>query len=140
MPSRGCRNWSASSKPDAEDIDKSPPNDPKRYSAPGVNGKFLTGTYTECWADIRQYLLKQLPEELASGKFDRYMDLLEKMCGEPEDRWLYQLYWTKNLTKRMADLRSKYDKSDGWWFDGYNQGIQGIRAEVKVDPGGGGTF
>ena len=68
-----------------EDIAKSPPLDPRRFSDPNA-GIILVGTYTECWEDIRQYLMKKSPEELASGKFDRYMDLLEKTI-QPEERW-----------------------------------------------------
>jgi hypothetical protein len=113
---------------DVDEIAKSPPLDPRRFSAPGVNGIVLTGTYTECWEDIRQYLLKKSPEELASGKFDRYLDVLDKTVGEPEDRWLYQLYRTKNLAKRAANLRQQYDKSDGWWFDDFNE--RGEAAQV----------
>jgi hypothetical protein len=112
-----------------DDVLKSPPNDPKRYSAPGVNDRILIGTYTKCWEDIRQYLLKKSPEELASGKFDRYMDTLEEMvrpvfgcssCTIQETHWLYQLYRSKNLVKRAADLRRQY-KTESWWFDDYDR-------------------
>lgn len=111
-----------------DDIAKTPPLDPRRFSAPGVNGMILTGTYTECWEDIRQYLLKKSPEELASGKYDRYMDLLDETVGNPQDRWLYELYRTKNLGRRAAALRRQHDKTDGWWFDDFNN--RGEAAQV----------
>ena len=121
-----------------EDIAKFPPLDPKRFSAPGVNNKILVGAYTKCWEDIRQYLLKKSPKELSSGKYDRYMDLLEKTvrpvagcpgCCVQEARWLYELYWTKGTAKRVGNLRRQYDKTDGWWFDDFNKGIRG-----EADP------
>ena len=122
-----------------EDIDKLPPNDPRRYSAPGINGEILTGTCTKCWEDIRQYLLKKTPEELAGGNYDPYLDVLEKSvrpvsgcldCTGQEAHWLYQLYWTKHLTQRVADLRRQYDQTEGWWFDDFNQ--RGEAAQVGV--------
>lgn len=120
-----------------DDVAKSPPNDPRKYSGPGGEGALLIGTYTKCWEDIRQYLLKKPPAELASGKYDRYMDELEKMvrpvsgcpgCSVQEARWLYQLYWTKHQTERAAKLRHQYDKTEGWWFDDFNK--RGEAAQV----------
>lgn len=115
-----------------ETIAKFPADDPRRYADP-LAGKILTGAYAKCWEDIRQYLLKQPPEKLAGGEMDRYLDLLEKTvqpvpgcagCCVQEARWLYQLYWNKNLTLRVANLRRQYDKTDGWWFDDFNKGIR----------------
>ena len=95
----------------------------------------LTGTYTECWEDIRQYLLKKSPEELASGKFDRYMDLLENTVQPIQGgtvypaKWLYELYSTKHLAKRAANLRQHYDNANGWWFDDFDK--RGEDAQVN---------
>lgn len=120
-----------------DDVLKSPWDDPRRFSDPSSD-RILTGTYTKCWEDIRQYLLKQSPADLASGKYDEYLDLLEKTirtvpgcsacCVQPA-RWLYELLWTKGLTKRVGELRQKYDKTDGWWFDDFNQ--RGEAAQVN---------
>jgi hypothetical protein len=120
-----------------ETYDKLPRDDPKRYE--DLDGdKMLTGTYTKCWEDIRQYLLKQSPEKLAGAENQRYMDLLERMVrhnpnwreGSVEEaRWLYELYWTKKLTDRGRELRKKFDSTDGWWFDDFEKGIRG-----EADP------
>jgi len=108
-------------------------DDPKRYA--DLDGdKMLTGTYTKCWEDVRQYLLKQSPEQLSTAEDQRYMDLLESMVrhspswpdGPVEGaRWLYELYWTKNLKHRARGLREKFDKTDGWWFDAFEKGLEG---------------
>lgn len=117
-----------------DNLAKTPPLDPKRLADPQAE-KVLIGAYTKCWEDIRQYLLQQSPRELASGKFDRYMDLLEKTirpvpgCTVQEARWLYELYWTKGTAKRVGQLRRQYDKTDDWWFDAFNKGIRG-----EADP------
>jgi hypothetical protein len=119
------------------EFDKLPRDDPKRY-ADSYGDKMLTGVYTKCWEDIRQYLLKQSPDKLVSAENQRYMDLLEKMVrhspswpdgGVEEARWLYQLYWTKNLKERAQALRRKFDKTEGWWFDAFEKGIRG-----EADP------
>ena len=116
---------------------KLPSDDPRKYDDP-LGDEILVGAYTKCWEDIRQYLAKQSPEALASGKFDRYLDLLEKTVRpypnaptfsiEPA-RWLYELLWTKGLTKRADELYQKYKKSDGWWFDDFKQ--RGEDAQVN---------
>ena len=111
-----------------DDFLKSSWDDPRRFSDPQAD-RILIGSYTKCWEDIRQYLLKRSPEDLANGKYDHYMDVLEKMvrpyqgcpgCSIQEARWLYQLYWEKKLSKRVAELRRQYDKNEGWWFDDFN--------------------
>ena len=109
-----------------DDVLKSPWNDPRRFADPQAD-RILIGTYTKCWEDIRQYLLKKSPEELASGEFDRYMDLLEKTVQPvqggaiQETHWLYQLYRSKNLAKRVGNLRNQYDKTESWWFDDFDR-------------------
>jgi len=114
-------------------FDKLSRDDPKRYADLGGD-KMLTGTYTKCWEDVRQYLLKQSPEQLSTAEDQRYMDLLESMVrhspswpdGPVEGaRWLYELYWTKNLKHRARGLREKFDKTDGWWFDAFEKGLEG---------------
>lgn len=109
-----------------EDVLKSPWNDPRRFSDPQAD-RILIGTYAKCWEDIRQYLLQQSPEALASGRFDSYMDLLEKTVRPvqgmtvQEANLLYALYSTKHLSKRATGLRQLYARSNGWWFDDYDQ-------------------
>jgi hypothetical protein len=121
-----------------DELAKAPWDDPRKLGHP-ENDRVLVGTYTKCWEDIRQYLLKQPPKKLAAGAFDRYLDLLDKSvrpvpgcpgCCVQEARWLYQLYWDKKLAKRVAGLRRQYDKTDGWWFDEYNQGVHGEADDV----------
>lgn len=121
-----------------DEIAKSPPLDPKRFADPWAD-RYLNKVYTKCFEDIRQYLLKQSPEKLASGEMDNYIDELDKMvqpvsgclgCNAEEARWLYELYWTKHLPKRVADLRRQYDKIEGWWFDDFNE--RGEAAQVDA--------
>ena len=106
-----------------------PPNDPRRYADP-LGDRVMIGTYAKCWEDIRQYLLKLAPAELSNGEMDHYMDLLDKTvrplpgcpgCCVQEARGLYELYWTKKLTKRASEVRRKYNKTDGWWFDDFER-------------------
>ena len=120
-------------KTNVEAVLKSPPNDPKRYSAPGINDRILVGTYTACWEDIRQYLMKRSPTELANKKDSLYLDLLEntvrpypdcEACSVPEAERLYQLFKDKELSRRASHLRDQF-KSDRWWFDDYDQRIKG---------------
>ena len=56
-----------------------------------------------------------------------YLDLLDKtvqpgqgVCVQ-EARGLYELYSTKKLAKRASEVRRKYDKTDGWWFDDFER-------------------
>jgi hypothetical protein len=103
-----------------------PQNDPRRY-ANLLSDRVLIGTYAKCWEDIRQYLLKLPPKKLSNGEMDRYMDLLEKTVqpvqgmSVHEAERLYELYRTQGLTKRASEVRRKYDKTDGWWFDDFDR-------------------
>ena len=112
-----------------DEIAKSPPLDPRRFADPAAD-RVLVGTYAKCWEDIRQYLLKLPPEKLVGGEMSGYMDLLDKTvrpvpgcpgCCVMEARSLYELYRIKGLTTRAAEIRHRYDKTDGWWFDDFDR-------------------
>ena len=112
-----------------DEMSRLPPHDPKRIADP-IGNRILIGAYAKCWEDIRQYLLKLPPQKLSGGEMDRYMDLLDKTvrpfpgcpsCYVQEARSLYELYWTKGLAKRASEIRRQYEKTDGWWFDEFNQ-------------------
>ena len=107
-------------------------NDPRKYSDIFAD-IILIGTYGRCWEDLRQYLLKKSPEELAGGKYDRYMDLLEKMvwhdigcagCSREEPQNLYALYRSKGLEKRAAEVRQRFKNPSGWWFDEFDKSMK----------------
>lgn len=109
-----------------------PGDDSKKYSDPYAY-IILIGAYGKCWEDVRQYLLKKSPEELAGGKYDRYMDLLEKMvwhdigcagCSRNEPQNLYALYRSKGLEKRANEVRQRFKDSSGWWFDEFDESIK----------------
>jgi hypothetical protein len=118
-----------------EGVLKSPWNDPRRFADPQAD-RILIGAYTKCWEDIRQYLLKQTPEDLVSGRFDSYLDLLEKTVQSNQGgtvypaKWLYELYATKQLVKRMTDLRQRYNSANSWWFDDFDK--RGEAAQVDA--------
>jgi len=104
---------------------KLPPLDPRRFEDP-MGDRLLIGTYSTCWQDIRQYLLGLPEARLSGGEMNRYLDLLETTvrpspgctgCAVPEARSLYELYWAKHLPERAAELRRRFDKTEGWWFD-----------------------
>jgi hypothetical protein len=112
-----------------DELSRLPPHDPKRFADP-AGDRILIGTYARCWEDIRQYLLKLSPEKLSGGEMDPYLDLLNKTvrpvpgcpgCSVQEARSLYELYWIKRLPQRLSQIRRQYDKTDGWWFDDFNQ-------------------
>ncbi len=113
----------------AAEMSQLPPEDARRFADPGGT-RILTGSYAKCWEDIRQYLLELPPEKLSGGAMDRYLDLLDKTvepvpgcpgCGVAGARSLYELYWTRGLTRRASEIRRRYDKTDGWWFDDFSQ-------------------
>jgi len=109
-----------------DEILKLAPNDPRRYTNP-TGQRVLLGTYAKCWEDIRQYLLRLPPKKFSNGEMDRYMDLLEKTVqpvqgmSVHEAEHLYELYRTKGLAERAHEIRRKYDKTDGWWFDDFDR-------------------
>jgi alpha-tubulin suppressor-like RCC1 family protein len=106
-----------------------PGDDPRKYS--DIHGDIiLIGTYGKCWEDLRQYLLKKSPEDLAGGKYDRYMDLLEKMvwhnvgcagCSRDDQQNLYALYRSKRLEKRADKVRQRFKDPSGWWLDEFDR-------------------
>ena len=119
-----------------DEISQLPRLDPRRFADP-AGDRALIGTYAKCWEDIRQYLLKLPPEKLSGGEMDRYMDLLDKTvrpvpgcpgCCVEEARGLYELYWTKGLAKRASEVRRRYDKTEGWWFDDFQRNHQAARS------------
>lgn len=90
--------------------------DPRKYSDLYAD-LVLVGTYGKCWEDVRQFLLKQSSEDLAGGKYDRYMDLLEKLvwhdigcagCSRDEPQNLYAFYRSKGLEKRAKEVRQRF--------------------------------
>jgi hypothetical protein len=111
-----------------DELSRLPPLDERRFADPGGD-RILIGTYSKCWEDIRQYLLKLPTEKLSAPENVRLVDLLDKTVrpipGCPtcanESTSLYDLYRSKGLSKRASETRRRYGASQGWWFDEYDR-------------------
>jgi hypothetical protein len=112
-----------------DEVSQYPARDPRRLADPASN-TVLTGTYAQCWENIRAYLMKLPPQEFSTEKVNRHINELEEAvrpvhgcpgCGVEQARALYELYRTKGLQERADHIRSKFAKSDRGWFDDYDE-------------------
>jgi HEAT repeat protein len=73
------------------------------------------------WKILFKYLKAQFPSAIRDGKFDRYLDALEKVghysSSEPRD--IYAFYLQREMTERAAKFRASANKSAGYDLDYY---------------------
>lgn len=119
----------------ANDVAKSDPMDPRRYSDPTATWT-LTGVYLSCWEDVCHYLAGLPREKLAGSDLAPCLDLMvnaiqtnQSVSSQPAHE-LYDLCLTKGLTDRATVIRQKFP-NDKWWFDDFDHQHSEPKATAK---------
>jgi hypothetical protein len=102
--------------------------DPKTYTPP------LSGTSARLWNIIYDHLRGLPTAEFASGKTDRYLEVLENTGSNysREPVMIYELYRMKGLSERAAKFRSQNEKkSDARYL---NQFFDRVDAQFTNSP------
>jgi hypothetical protein len=109
----------------ADDVARSDPLDPRRFSDP-TSTWTLTGAWLSCWEDVRHYLAALPPQKLAGSEMAPCLDLLADAIqtnlsiSSPPAHEAYELFQTRGLAARAASIRRRFP-ADKWWFDDFDR-------------------